>query len=123
MVNPPALTVAKTSFPRQRAVPARRRRRSFLPFREGTGAPLVLPLAAAEDLRVLAAKDRSQAGVLLVNYGLPAARDLVATGRFAGLAAACQQLTVWRIDGSRVWSARELELLPTEHRTVEVQSH
>jgi hypothetical protein len=33
-----------------------------------------------------------------------------------------RRLTVWRIDGTRAWSARELRLLPTERREVEVRS-
>ncbi len=78
--------------------------------------------SAAEDLRVLAAKDRSQSAVLLVNYGQPASRDLVATVRFKGLTAGHKRLTVWRIDGTRSWSAKELELLPSERRAVDVQS-
>jgi hypothetical protein len=76
---------------------------------------------SAEGLRVLAAKDRGRAAVLLVNYGLPASRDVVATVRFAGLTAGRKQLTVWRIDGARAWSARELRLLPAERRAVEVR--
>jgi xylan 1,4-beta-xylosidase len=78
--------------------------------------------SGAEDLRVLAGKDRGRSAVLLVNYGLPASRDLVATVRFTGLTAGRRRLTVWRIDGTRAWSARELELLPTERREVEVRS-
>jgi hypothetical protein len=78
--------------------------------------------AAAEGLRVLAAKDPRQAAVLLVNYGLPASRDVVATVRFTGLTAGRKQLTVWRIDGTRAWSARELQLLPAERREVDVRS-
>jgi xylan 1,4-beta-xylosidase len=78
--------------------------------------------SAAEDLRVLAAKDRGRSAVLLVNYGLPASRDAVATVRFTGLTAGRQRLTVWRIDGTRAWSARELELLPTERREVDVRA-
>ncbi len=75
--------------------------------------------SAAEDLRVLAAADRGRAAVLLVNYGLPASRDAVATVRFTGLTAGRKQLTVWRIDGTRAWSARELLLLPAERREVD----
>jgi hypothetical protein len=78
--------------------------------------------SATEDLRVLAANDRGRCAVLLVNYGLPASRDLVATVRFAGLTAGRKQLTVWRIDGSRAWLARELELRPVERREVDVQA-
>lgn len=78
--------------------------------------------SAAEDLRVLAAQDRGRSAVLLVNYGLPASRDVVATVRFAALTAGRRRLTVWRIDGTRAWSARDLELLPAERREVEVRS-
>jgi hypothetical protein len=86
------------------------------------GSRRVHTLSSAEDLRVLAAKERGRAAVLLVNYGLPASRDMVATVRFMGLPAGRRQLTVWRIDGSRAWSARDLELLPVERRVVEVQA-
>ena len=79
--------------------------------------------SATEELRVLAAKDRSRSAVLLVNYGLPASRDVVAMVRFTGLTAGRKRLTVWRIDGARAWSARELELLPTERREVAVQAN
>jgi len=79
--------------------------------------------SAAEDLRALAAQDRGRSSVLLVNYGLPASRDIVATVRFTGLTAGRKRLTVWRIDGARAWSARELELLPTERREVAVQAN
>jgi hypothetical protein len=78
--------------------------------------------SAAEDLRALAAKDGGQSAVLLVNYGLPASRDVVATVRFSGLTAGRKRLAVWRIDGTRSWSAKELELLPTERREVDVQT-
>jgi hypothetical protein len=78
--------------------------------------------SAAEDLRVLAAKAGSRSAVLLVNYGLPASRDVVAMVRFKGLPAGRKYLTVWRIDGSRAWSAKELELLPQERREVDVRS-
>ncbi len=78
--------------------------------------------SAAEDVRVLAAKERGRSAVLLVNYGLPASRDVVATVRFTGLTAGRKRLTVWRIDGTRSWSARELELLPTERREVDVKA-
>jgi hypothetical protein len=80
-----------------------------------------VPPTIRQGLRVLAAKDRGRAAVLLVNYGLPASRDVVATVRFAGLTAGRRQLTVWRIDGTRSWSARELRLLPTESREVDVR--
>jgi hypothetical protein len=86
------------------------------------GGRRVRARSAAEDLRVLAAKDRSRSAALLVNYGLPASRDVVATVRFSGLTAGRKHLTVWRIDGTRAWSARELELLPTERREVDVRS-
>ncbi|HEY7425290.1 MAG TPA: hypothetical protein VH682_13745 [Gemmataceae bacterium] len=86
------------------------------------GGQRVRARSATEDLRVLAAKDRSQSALLLVNYGLPASRDVVATVRFSGLTAGHKQLTVWRIDGTRAWSARELQLLPTERRAVDVRS-
>jgi hypothetical protein len=76
--------------------------------------------SAADDLRALAAKDRDQSAVLLVNYGLSSSRDVVATVRFSGLTAGRKILTVWRIDGTRSWSAKELELLPTERREVDV---
>jgi NAD(P)-dependent dehydrogenase (short-subunit alcohol dehydrogenase family) len=33
-----------------------------------------------------------------------------------------ERLTGWRIDGTRAWSARELQLLPTERRAVDVRS-
>jgi hypothetical protein len=46
----------------------------------------------------------------------------VATIRFTGLTAGHKRLTVWRIDRSRSWSAKELELLPTERREIDVQS-
>jgi hypothetical protein len=85
------------------------------------GGRRVRARSATEGLRVLAAKDRSRSAVLLVNYGLPASRDVVATVRFAGLTAGRRRLTVWRIDGTRSWSARELRLLPTERREVEVR--
>jgi len=78
--------------------------------------------STAEDLRVLAAKDSSQSAVLIVNYNLPASRDVVATVRFSGLTAGRKRLAVWRIDGTRSWSAKDLELLPTERRGVDVQS-
>ncbi len=86
------------------------------------GGRRVRARSAAEDLRVLAAKDGRRSAVLVVNYGLPASRDLVATVRFTGLAAGRKQLTVWRIDGTRAWSARELQLLPAERREVDVRS-
>jgi xylan 1,4-beta-xylosidase len=85
------------------------------------GGRRVRARSAPEGLRVLAAKDRSQSAVLLVNYGLPASRDAVATVRFTGLTAGRKQLTVWRIDGTRAWSARELRLLPAERREVDVR--
>jgi hypothetical protein len=78
--------------------------------------------SATEDLRVLAAKDGSRSAVLLVNYGLPASRDMVATVRFTSLTAGCKNLTVWRIDGTRTWSAKDMELLPRERREVDVRS-
>ncbi len=77
--------------------------------------------STAEDLRALAAKDSGQSAVLLVNYGLPTSRDVVATVRFSGLTAGRKRLAVWRIDGMRSWSAKDLELLPTERREVDVQ--
>jgi hypothetical protein len=86
------------------------------------GGRCVRARSAADDLRVLTAKDGSQSAVLLANYGLPASRDVVATVRFTGLTAGRRQLTVWRIDGTRAWSARELQLLPAERREVEVRS-
>jgi hypothetical protein len=86
------------------------------------GGRRVRARSAAEDLRALAATERGRTAVLLVNYGLPASRDMVATVRFTGLTAGRKRLTVWRIDGTRSWSARELELLPTERREVDVQS-
>jgi hypothetical protein len=86
------------------------------------GGRRVRARSAAEDLRVLAAKDRRQSAVLLVNYGLPASRDVVATVRFTGLTAGRKQLTVWRLDGTLAWSAKELMLLPTERREVDVCS-
>src|SRR5262249_4129415 len=76
---------------------------------------------SAEGLRVLAAKDRNQSAVLLVDYGRPASRDVVATVRFSGLTPGRRQLTVWRVDGTRAWSARELRLLPAERREVDVR--
>jgi hypothetical protein len=78
--------------------------------------------SATEELRVLAAKDRSRSAVLLVNYGVPASRDVVAMVRFTGLTAGRKHLTVWRIDGTRAWSAKELELMPVERREVDVQA-
>src|SRR5262249_44547442 len=86
------------------------------------GGRRVRARSAAEDLRVLAAKGRGQSAVLLVNYGLPASRDVVATVRFRGLAAGRRQLTVWRVDGTRGRAARELRVLPTERREVEVRA-
>jgi hypothetical protein len=86
------------------------------------GGRRVRARSAAEDVRVLAAKDGGRSAVLLVNYGLPASRDVVATVRFTGLTAGRRQLTVWRVDGTRGWSARELELLPAERREVEVRA-
>jgi hypothetical protein len=86
------------------------------------GGRRVRARSAAEDLRALAAKERGRSAVLLVNYGLPASRDVVATVRFSGLTAGRMQLTVWRIDGARSWSAKELELLPTERREVDVRA-
>ncbi len=78
--------------------------------------------SSAQDVRVLAARDRGRSAVLLVNYSLPASRDVVATIRFTGLTAGRSRLTVWRIDSSRSWSAKELELLPTERREIDVRS-
>jgi hypothetical protein len=75
----------------------------------------------AADLRVLATRARGGTAVLLVNYGLPASRDVIAELRFAGLPAGRKSLTTWRIDRSRAWSARELELLPVERRPVEAR--
>jgi hypothetical protein len=86
------------------------------------GGRRVRARCAADDLRLLAAKDHGQAAALLVNYGLPASRDVVATIRFTGLTAGRRQLTVWRVDGTRSWSAKELQLLPAERREVEVRS-
>ncbi len=86
------------------------------------GGRRVRARCADQGLRVLAAKDGGRAAVLLVNYGLPASRDVVATVRFSGLSAGHKRLTVWRIDGARAWSARELRLLPTERREVDVRS-
>jgi hypothetical protein len=86
------------------------------------GGRRVRARSAAEDLGALAATDRDRSAVLLVNYGLPASRDLVATVHFTGLTAGRKRLTVWRIDGTRSWSARELELPPTERREVDLQS-
>ena len=87
------------------------------------GGRRVRARSAAEDVRALAAQERGRSAVLLVNYGLPASRDVVATVRFTGLTAGRKRLTAWRIDGTRAWSARELELLPTERREVDVQSN
>jgi xylan 1,4-beta-xylosidase len=86
------------------------------------GGRRVRARSAAEDVRVLAAKDGGRSAVLLVNYGLPASRDVVATVRLTGLTAGRRQLTVWRVDATRGWSARELELLPAERREVEVRA-
>ncbi len=88
----------------------------------GLGGRRVRARCAAEDLRVLAAKDSRQSAALVVNYGLPASRDVVATVRFSGLTAGRKQLTVLRIDGTRAWSPKELQLLPAERREVEVRS-
>jgi hypothetical protein len=85
------------------------------------GGRRVRARSSAEGLRVLAAKDRGRSAVLLVNYRLPVSRDAVATVRFTGLTAGRKLLTVWRVDGTRPWSARELRLLPAERRAVEVR--
>jgi hypothetical protein len=76
----------------------------------------------AADAHVLAGKAGGDVAVLLVNYGLPSSRDAIARLRFTGLAAGIKQLTTWRIDRSRSWSARRLELLPAERREVEVRA-
>jgi hypothetical protein len=85
------------------------------------GARRVRARSPAGDLRVLAAKDRGRSAVLLVNSGLPSSRHVVAAVRFAGLAAGRKRLTVWRVDGTRAWSDRELRLPPAERREVEVR--
>src|SRR5262249_9564014 len=72
----------------------------------------------AADLRVLAARAGGNVSVLLVNYGLPASRDAIATLRFAGLSAGRKHLTAWRIDRARNWSARGPGLRPVERRRV-----
>jgi hypothetical protein len=86
------------------------------------GGRRVRARSTADDLRAMAAKERDRSAVLLVNYGMPSSRDVVATVRFSGLTAGRKVLTVWRIDGTRSWSAKELELLPIERREVDVQS-
>ena len=75
-----------------------------------------------DDVHVLAAKNGGDVSVLLVNYGLPSSRDGIARLRFTGLAAGHKQLTNWRIDRSRSWSARRLELLPAERREVDARA-
>jgi hypothetical protein len=74
----------------------------------------------AEELRVLAARRGTDVSILVVNYGLPTSRDRVATIRFAGLTPGRRVLTTYRVDRGRAWSARDLELIPTERREVVV---
>jgi hypothetical protein len=73
------------------------------------------------DLRTLAGRDGDDLAVLLVNYNKTASTDRIAWVRFDGLTPGATQLRTWRIDGRRRWSARRLELRPTETREVDVR--
>jgi xylan 1,4-beta-xylosidase len=70
------------------------------------------------DLRVLAARVPGGSRILVVNYGLPASRDRIATLRLEGLAPGRKRLQTERIDRGRGWSSESLELLPLERREV-----
>ena len=76
----------------------------------------------APDLRVLAARGEDGAArLLVVNCELAGSKDKVATVRFSGLAPGRRTLVVHRVDRGRSWSERTLDLVPTEHREVDVQ--
>jgi len=85
------------------------------------GEQRVRAASDADDVRVLAARDKQgeRIALMLVNYGLPVSQDRVATIQFTGLAAGSKRLMTTRIDRSSNWSAKRLELLPTEQRDVE----
>jgi hypothetical protein len=79
-------------------------------------------------LRVLASsgggrgRDSATAtAILIVNCDRAASKDRVVNIRLSNLKTGQRSLVVYRIDRGQSWSAQTLELLPTEHRDVDVQ--
>jgi xylan 1,4-beta-xylosidase len=72
------------------------------------------------DVRVQAAVDGGKLSVLAVNYDPQTSRDLIVTIHFGNLKPGVRMLKAYRIDDDRRWSPEGLELVPIEHRTVDV---
>jgi hypothetical protein len=77
----------------------------------------------ARDVRILASSDehRENVSLILVNYGLPASQERIATLRFSGLKPGRKHFSTYRIDRSAKWSGEKLALLPLENREVETE--
>jgi xylan 1,4-beta-xylosidase len=74
-----------------------------------------------DGLRVLASTDDKRTAALLVNFALAGSADRVAALRFAGLTGGAKTLRTWRIDQTRPWDTKTLELRPLEQREVDVR--
>lgn len=70
------------------------------------------------DIRVLAGRGPDGLSVLMVNHGLDANREDVATVRFAGLEPGPRRLTLTRIDRQCAWDDASLALIPIETRRI-----
>jgi xylan 1,4-beta-xylosidase len=68
----------------------------------------------------LATRREGQVAVLLANYGPAANSNRIVILQFSGLKPGMKRMTLFRIDGDRLWDERELELKPVESRRVHV---
>jgi hypothetical protein len=82
----------------------------------------------ATDVRVLASSGGGRGrdsvtatAILIVNCDRAASKDRILNIRVSNLKPGQRSLLVCRIDRGQSWSAQTLELLPTEHRDVDVQ--
>ncbi|WP_168120486.1 hypothetical protein [Paenibacillus sp. HB172176] len=76
-------------------------------------------VAEQRDLRAVTVRRPGVITIMLVNYNPNEAADCIAVTHLQGLSEGAKRLEVFRLDESRTWDEKSLELLPVESRLID----